>query len=252
MMKIFNLSRGTLIRIDDVAQNMNWDMMDKCEKLFNQYNIKPVLGVIPNNTDPDLLKFYNEENFWRKIKNWQEQGWEISMHGYSHNYDINTNKNDFFKLGGKSEFYGKSLEEQTNKIKKGLEIFNKNRIKIRSFFAPNHTYDENTFKALKLCGINEIIDGYGFQPYEEKDFVFIPQLFYRLINFPFSFQTTQLHLNEWTDNSFNNFKNFVQSNKDKIITYDKMLSKTSSSIFISLMNSLLKHSLITFRKLKNN
>lgn len=252
MMKIFNLSRGTLIRIDDVAQNMNWHMMNKCEKLFNQHNIKPVLGVIPKNSDPDLLKYSKEENFWEKLRNWQKQGWEISMHGYSHNYEIDTNKNDFFRLGGKSEFYGKSLKEQENKIKNGLEIFYKNKIKVRSFFAPNHTYDENTFKALKLCGINKIIDGYGFQPYEEKDFVFIPQLFYRLINFPFSFQTTQLHLNEWTDITFKNFERFVLSNKDKIITYDTMLSKTSNNIFISLMNSLLKHSLIALRKLRNN
>ena len=35
-----------------------------------------------------------------------------------------------------------------------------------------------------------------------------------------------------------NFKNFVLSNKDRIITYDKMLSKTSNGIFISLMNKL--------------
>lgn len=250
MMKFFNLSRGTLIRIDDVAQNMNWEMMNKCEELFSLHNIKPVLGVIPNNTDPDLLKFSKKDNFWEKIKNWQNQGWEISMHGYSHNYETDTNKNDFFKLGGKSEFYGKSLKEQVSNIKKGLEVFNKNKIKIRSFFAPNHTYDENTFKALKLCGINVIIDGYGFQPYKEKDFVFIPQLFYRLINFPFSFQTTQIHLNEWTNITFNSFKNFVLSNRDKIITYDKMLSKTSNNIFISLMNNLLKYSLITLRKFK--
>ena len=34
---------------------MNWDMMDKCEKLFDQYEIRPVLGVIPFNKDKDLL-----------------------------------------------------------------------------------------------------------------------------------------------------------------------------------------------------
>ena len=65
-MKILNLSRGTLIRIDDVAQNMNWDMMNKCEELFNRHNIKPVLGVIPNNTDPDLLKFSKKGKFLGK------------------------------------------------------------------------------------------------------------------------------------------------------------------------------------------
>ena len=93
--------------------------------------------------------------------------------------------NDFFRLGGKSEFYGKSLEDQKEKIKKGLEIFKKNNIKIRSFFAPNHTYDLNTFEALKQCGLYEVIDGYGIKPYNENGIIFIPQLFYRLLIFLF-------------------------------------------------------------------
>ena len=30
------------------------------------------------------------------------------MHGYSHEYEIETKKNDFFRLGGRSEFLVKS------------------------------------------------------------------------------------------------------------------------------------------------
>ena len=250
--KYLSENTGILIRLDDIAENMNWPLMKRCEVLFDKYNIKPLLGVISNNKDPQLLSHPKNESFWSQVRIWKEKNWEISMHGYTHVYDKETNKKDYFNYGGKSEFFGHTYEEQFSRIKKSLQIFENKNIKIRSFFAPNHTYDENTFKALKLCGINEVIDGYGFQPYVEKDFVFIPQLFYRLINFPFSFQTTQLHLNEWTDITFNNFETFVLSNKDKIITYDKMLSKTSNDIFISLMNNLLKHSLITLRKFRNN
>ena len=36
--------QGLLIRLDDIAENMNWKLMDKCEKLFNELNIKPLLG----------------------------------------------------------------------------------------------------------------------------------------------------------------------------------------------------------------
>ena len=31
MIKLSKLSRGTLIRIDDIAENMNWQLMKKCE-----------------------------------------------------------------------------------------------------------------------------------------------------------------------------------------------------------------------------
>ena len=85
-----SLKPAVLIRIDDIAENMNWEIMNKCENLFLKYNIKPILGVVPNNKDPIFLNFPKENNFWRRIKNWQNNGWEISMHGYSHIYENET------------------------------------------------------------------------------------------------------------------------------------------------------------------
>ena len=202
-----------LIRFDDIAENMNWHLMEKCEKIFDELNIKPVMGVIPNNKDKDLLVYPKKENFWQIVKKWQLKGWEIAMHGYNHIYDNDTNKKDFFEYGGKSEFYGHSLNSQSKKIKKGLEIFKKNDIKIRTFFSPNHTYDFNTFKALKLSGINEVIDGYGLKPYLENNIKFIPQLFYKPFFLPFGLQTTQIHLNYWTENEFNKFSELIYKYK---------------------------------------
>ena len=38
---------GLLIRLDDISENMSWKHMDKCELLFDKFNIKPLLGIIP-------------------------------------------------------------------------------------------------------------------------------------------------------------------------------------------------------------
>ena len=238
-----------LIRFDDIAENMNWHLMAKCEKIFDELNIKPVMGVIPNNKDADLLVYPKKENFWQIIKKWQLKGWEIAMHGYNHIYDNDTNRKDYFKYGGKSEFFGHSLNNQSNKIKKGLEIFKKNDIKIRTFFSPNHTYDYNTFEALKLSGINEVIDGYGLKPYLENNIKFIPQLFYKPFFLPFGLQTTQIHLNYWTENEFNKFSELIYKYKKQIISYDdalKMLSEKSSDKFL---NKIIKAILIFKRKI---
>lgn len=243
-----SLKPAVLIRIDDIAENMNWEIMNKCENLFLKYNIKPILGVVPNNKDPIFLNFPKENNFWRRIKNWQNNGWEISMHGYSHIYENETFKKDFFSIGGKSEFFGKNLEEQTSKIKKGLSIFKENKIKVRSFFAPNHTYDKNTFLALKNCGINQVIDGYGIKPYYEMDIKFIPQLFYKLVILPFGVQCTQIHLNDWNENNFNEFKKFIEKNKNSIVTYDFVLKNFTAGFFVKILNKLIKVFLINFRK----
>ena len=237
-----------LVRLDDIAENMNWELMYKCEDLFNKYNIKPILGVVPNNQDPLFLNFPKEINFWSKIKEWQNKGWEISMHGYSHIYENETLKKDYFSIGGKSEFFGKKLDEQKDKIKKGLDIFNEKKINIRSFFAPNHTYDKNTFIALKNFGITQVIDGYGIKPYDELGIKFIPQLFYKLIVLPFGVQCTQIHLNDWKEKDFNEFQIFVEKNKDIIVTYDFVLKNYTSGFFSNIINKFIKIILIFLRK----
>ena len=57
-------SQGLLLRFDDIAQNMNWKFMNKCEVMFDKNNIKPLVGVIPNNKDPELLNYEKEEKFF--------------------------------------------------------------------------------------------------------------------------------------------------------------------------------------------
>jgi len=229
---------GILIRIDDVAENMNWDLMKKSELLFDKYQIKPVLGVIPKNKDNELLVYPKKDNFWEQVRIWKSKGWEIAMHGYTHVYDKTCQNKDYFNYGGGSEFFGHSLETQELRIKNGLKKFNDEKIKIRTFFAPNHTYDKNTFVALKNCGINEIIDGYGLIPYIKNDIKFIPQLFYKVLALPFGIQATQIHLNYWRQKDFNNFERFIEKNSNKIITYDQALEKINNNLFYKFIGSL--------------
>ena len=238
-----------LIRFDDVAENMNWHLMNKCEVLFDKLNIKPVMGVIPNNEDKDLLIYPKKENFWGIVKKWQSKGWEIAMHGYNHIYDKETYKKDFFEYGGRSEFFGHTLDVQLKKVKKGLEIFKKNNINVRTFFSPNHTYDLNTFEALKLSGINQVIDGYGLKPYLENNIKFIPQLFYKPIFLPLGLQTTQIHLNYLTEKELDNFLNIISKNYKKIISYEEALKLLSNKTVDKLIGKFIKKALIIKRKI---
>ena len=238
---------GLLIRIDDVAENMNWLLMKKCEKLFESHNIKPLLGVIPNNQDKELYSYEKNSNFWDQVRKWQSLGWEIAMHGYTHVYDKETKKKDYFNYGGRSEFFGHDYETQLSRIKNGLNKFKQERITIRSFFAPNHTYDENTFQALKAAGIKNIIDGYGLLPYVENELNFIPQLFYKEIMLPFGIQSTQLHLNYWSDKDYDKFKVFINNNSKKIISFDYAVSKIRNDYLSKVINFGTKSSLKTLR-----
>ena len=82
--------------MDDIAENMNWHLMDKCELLFDKYQIKPLLGIIPKNRDPELLKYDKNNDFWKRVEDWKHKGWEITMHGCNHLYSQKSDKNDIF------------------------------------------------------------------------------------------------------------------------------------------------------------
>ena len=236
-MRVFNLIKkytGLLIRLDDITECMNWKLIEKCENLFNKYKIKPLLGVIPNNQDKEFLQYEKNEKFWYKVREWQDINWEISMHGFKHIYDTNTKKKDLFGYGGGSEFFGHSIEDQKMKIDEGLKIFKNEGVRIRSFFAPNHTYDLNTLIALKDSGISTVIDGYGFFPYNEHGLNFIPQLFYKEIMLPFGIQSTQIHLNYMDENKFQKFENFLNTYHNKVITFDDAISKINNNNFSKL------------------
>ena len=235
-----NTNTGILIRFDDIAPNMKWEMMDRCQEILNHYNLKPVMGIIPDNQDNELLKYPKRDNFWEIVKKWKSSGWSIAMHGYKHLYDIETNKKDYFNYGGRSEFFGHQYEDQLLKIKKGLEIFRKNDIRIDTFFAPNHTYDKNTFRALRECGILKVIDGYGLMPYIYNEIKFVPQLFYKLYLLPFGIQSTQIHINYWNDKDFTNFRKFIEKYHNKVIKADLAFSKISNSYLNKIVNVTLK------------
>tara|TARA_B100001559_G_scaffold221682_1_gene186114 strand:+ start:205 stop:969 length:765 start_codon:yes stop_codon:yes gene_type:complete len=248
--KITSKYTGLLVRMDDISENMNWNFMDKCESLFDKYNIKPLLGVIPINQDLELLKYPKNPKFWERVVNWQKKGWEITMHGCTHVYTQKSDKKDIFNYGGHSEFYGLDYSEQLNKIKVGLAEFQKRKIDVRSFFAPNHVYDNNTLKALKDTGIKIIIDGYGLFPYYKFDLLFIPQLFYKEILLPFGIQSTQIHLNYWDDKYFFNFEDFINKNNNKIVDLNYILNLGKSNFLKNTINYSVEKTLKALRKFR--
>jgi len=242
--KSLSQKTGFIFRLDDIAPNMRWEMMDKVKKLFNTYNVKPILGVIPKNEDKEL-KLYPlcAFNFWDEMKNLKGEGWEIAMHGYEHVYSIYCKKNDYMGYGGNSEFVGLPFEDQLKKLNLGAEIFKKNNLKVEIFFAPNHTFDINTVKACKSLGFKSIIDGYGLTPYYENEILFIPQLFYKLYSLPFGIQTIQIHLNYFNDEDYLNLEKFVEKNRKKIISYDQVYKTASNTFTDKIIRAFIKKTL---------
>ena len=70
--------------MDDITPDMDWRKFDRFKALLDQYGIKPLIGVVPDNKDANLCKDAPKADFWERIIQIQQQGWIIAMQGYHH------------------------------------------------------------------------------------------------------------------------------------------------------------------------
>lgn len=219
-----------VIRLDDIAPNMNWDGYARAKRLFDAYDVKPLLGVIPDNQDPSLRAFpTSETNFWDEMRAAQGRGWEIAMHGYQHLYD--SHGKDLLGLGIRSEFAGHDFETQLSKLRNARAIFDREKLRVRTFFAPSHTFDQNTVRALEKIGIESISDGYGLFPYRDGHIVFVPQLIGRAVALPLGVYTSCHHLNTISEAGFRALERFVERHHSRILSYTQAEDMATANVW---------------------
>ena len=207
-----------IMRLDDAADRMNVDNWNKMEKILDLYQIKPLVGVIPNCCDKEMLKYDVDDQFWDKISVWKQKGWTIALHGYEHVYC--TNNGGINPVNYRSEFAGVSLEEQREKIRKGIQIFKNHSIEPKVFFAPAHTFDENTIQALKLeSEIRIISDTIANNSYKKWNMTFVPQQSGVVRSLPFKVTTFCYHPNVMYEKDFQKLDDFCKRNVDKFINF---------------------------------
>lgn len=211
-----------ILRFDDLCPTMNWIIWDKIVDVCISNGIKPIVAVIPDNIDKSLLLHEPREDFWMHIKDLQNRGWTIGLHGYQHNY-INK-KSGMIGITAASEFVGLSLEKQEEKIKNALKIFYDHGISPDIWIAPSHSFDNNTLKVLKKYGVSVISDGFYKRPVRIKDFIWIPcQLWDKINTNKSGLWTVCIHFNNWTEKNFKNFEEDVIKNKDRFISVDEIM-----------------------------
>ncbi|OFY51446.1 MAG: hypothetical protein A2W85_09915 [Bacteroidetes bacterium GWF2_41_31] len=241
-------SKTYLIRLDDACPTMNRVKWSNIETILDRYNIKPMVGIVASNED-FKLKFTDEDpGFWIKARNWQAKGWSLALHGYEHLY--HTNSGGVNPMHNRSEFAGLSLEEQESKIENGIAILNNNGLFPKYFFAPSHTFDENTIKALKSkSNIRIISDTIAFKPYYQDGITFIPQQFgsFRKIKIS-GVWTFCLHPNNMTNNNIYQFEKFINQNTDLFSSFDEVdIQNISSLLFV---DKLLRYFYFRLREIK--
>lgn len=207
-----------IIRLDDACPTMNHANWEKIENLLDRYQIKPIVGVIPDNMDPDF--HWKEKNdFYTQVLGWQSKGWTIALHGKNHLYHTYVKMKYYQKSHScNSEFAGIDLETQKNMINEGLGILKKHGIETDIFFAPAHTYDKNTVRACAESGVIKYIsDGYSLSPFKRDGIIFIPSI----CDGPFKMRfggiyTFVCHPSVMNEKQFERVHDFLESNHKNI------------------------------------
>ena len=211
------------IRLDDITPDMDWEKFRRLEKMLDENQIAPLLGIVPDNQDDNLKRNPAMANFDMQIKKWEAKDWVFAMHGWKHIYT--TKKGGMFPLNDFSEFAGVSKEKQREMIFDGKEKLKKMGVVTDIFMAPAHSFDKNTLVSLKEEGFQYITDGFGSYPYQWKKMTFLPIAFQRNkdVKKKDGYTTLVFHTNTMSEREFADFEKMLKEYKNDFISYEEYL-----------------------------
>lgn len=235
-----------LIRLDDLCPTNNLQKWERFFQLFDQYHIKPIIAVIPDNKDPKLLACGNfNTGYWQLVRGLRHKGYIIGMHGFEHLYQ--TNNSGMFKMNKRSEFAGLPYHLQEQKIRAAIEIFNREGITPDVFIAPAHTFDYNTLLAIKNCtNIKVISDGVLTTPYLKYGFKWVPVQLSEAVLRTNSTWTFNFHPETCSDEVFHQLQTFIKKYHTYFVSFSTLQYKTYNWV-----NSLQEQYLINKHLLKD-
>ena len=230
---------------------MNWRVWAEIESVLIQRDIRPLLAVVPDNQDPGLQVDPPVEDFWARVRSWQDRGWTISLHGFQHRY-VSRNAG-LVAIRKKSEFAGLPAGEQQKKLRRGVEILEREGIAPRVWIAPGNTFDATTVALLPEFGIRIICDGYFRFPYacplssslfpsqgervsggrtsdaslisNQRGWItWVPQQLFYFRPAPSGVWTVCYHHNKWTASQARKFRQDVDDYRANIVSLKEVLN----------------------------
>lgn len=206
------MSTGYLIRLDDACPTMDGAKWGMVEDALDRHRIRPLVAVVPDNTDPDLHVDPPDPLFWEKVRRWDAKGWTIAMHGFQHQFHSVDRSSLLLPFYDRSEFAGLSYELQAEKIRNSWRLFKDAGIEPRMWIAPAHCFDGTTLAALKAeTPIRVISDGIARRPFFQDGFYWLPQQLWSLSPKKWGLWTVCLHPNTMTSAQISDFARALES-----------------------------------------
>ncbi len=224
------------IRLDDVHAKMDLKKWNRVIEMLDKFDIKAIIGVIPENKDVEINVANSSVDFWKIVKSWQKKGHIIALHGFNH-LKI-TNMQGLIPKNRRSEFAGVKIEEQRKKLDEGIKYFKQNNLNVEVFIPPFHSFDKNTLKILIEKNINIVYDGISIYPYKQYGIIFFPQQYNGFKEKNKGIWSICLHPSSMSEIEFVDMKKFITKNREYFVNdffHIKEKYKNNKQIFTDIL-----------------
>ncbi len=162
-----------LIRFDDLCPTIPRARWEGFRKAIEEFRIRPILAVVPDNQDSELDCSPYDPSFWDEMRQMEAAGAAIAVHGYRHLCD--SRGQSLLGIHRRTEFAGVDRGTQKEWIDEGLRILHENGLNPKLWVGPRHGFDRNTLRALRDAGVHYISDGFARIPFRRQGLTWIPQ-----------------------------------------------------------------------------
>jgi len=209
-----------LLRIDDLCPTVAHDNWLRMSSLIQDFDIRPILAVVPANQDPELECSPADLEFWRQMREMESTGATIALHGYRHL--CRGRGKSLIDLHSESEFAGVPFQTQRTWIHDGLRILRDHGLSPQIFVAPRHGFDRQTLLALRDQEVTYLSDGFARLPCLRKQITWIPQQLWSPMERPKGLWTICLHCNTMKPPQFTEVEAFFEIHREHFTSFERV------------------------------
>jgi hypothetical protein len=212
-----------LLRCDDLCPTVSQTRLRRLLTLIEEFGIRPILAVVPDNRDYDLHHSPPDPEFWDRMRALEAAGATIGLHGFQHL--CMSKGRSLVPLHHHTEFAGVDEETQRQWIHAGLKILRGHGLNPRIWVAPRHGFDRITLRALSQEGIKVLSDGFAREPFARGGLTWIPQQLWAPVNKSEGLWTICVHSNKASRSQTNHLRAFLDRHATQFTSVDRVLAE---------------------------
>jgi hypothetical protein len=212
-----------LLRFDDLCPTVSRAQCQRFLSLAEEYGIKPILAVVPDNKDRSLAHSAADPEFWGRMRGMEAGGSAIALHGFRH--VCKSRGKSLVPLHEHTEFAGVDEDLQRNWIHAGLQILRDHGLNPKLWVAPRHGFDRRTLRVLRGEGIKVLSDGLARVPFRRGGVTWIPQQLWAPVRKSKGLWTICIHCNAARTADLEQLREFLSQHAAQFTTVERVLEE---------------------------